>query len=83
MTKQERAKYLDKKPVAVYYPRSTGGGIEILDIENGYYDYAIVRYNLGRPQNVHKVRIRHSANNRAFFIIYDMKIYLDECMRVG
>ena len=81
MTKQERAKYLDKKPVAVY-PMSNHGGIEILDIENGYYDYAIVRYNLGRPENMHKVRIRHNAHHRSFFIIYDMRIYLDECMRV-
>lgn len=81
MTKQERAKYLDKKPVAVY-PMNNYGGLEILDIENGYYDYAIVRYNFGIPEKLHKVRVRISGRKRSFFIIYSTRIYLDECIRV-
>ena len=78
MTKQEQEKYKDLKPVAVF-PINSYDGVEILTIEYGIEDYVIVRYNQG---NIHRKRIYTSTKNRNYFNIYDMRIYLDECLKV-
>lgn len=80
MTKEEKAKYEDKRPVAVY-PMSNWGGVEILDILYGIDDYVVARYNYGEPQELHKVKINYGAKY-VTFRLGRQTIRLDDCMRV-
>lgn len=79
MTKQEQAKYLEKKPIAVY-PMSNRGGIEIMDIIHGIDDKVVYRFNFGEPKECHVAKIRGSHNR--FKTTAGYSIRLDECMRV-
>lgn len=73
MTKEEKAKYSEKKPIAVY-PLSNYGGIEILDILYGIDDYVVVRYY---GKSYHKVKLNGNS-----FRIGRLTINLINCMRV-
>jgi hypothetical protein len=79
MTKQEQAKYLEKKPIAVY-PMTNWGGIEIMDILYDVDDKVVYRFNFGEPQECHVAKIRGSHSS--FKTIAGYSIRLDECMRV-
>lgn len=81
MTKQEKAKYENKEPIAVFV-MSNFGGIEILDILYGIDDYVVYRWNFGTPTEVHKAKIHYGANHSSFRTSAGYSIRLDECMRV-
>ena len=77
MTREEKAKYQDKKAVAVY---SMGlVGYEVLDIVYGIDDYIITRYSHDR--SLHKTKIYYN-NDRTYTKLYGRRVYMDECLRV-
>lgn len=81
MTKEERKKYENKRPVAVY-PMCNLGGIEILDILYGIEDYVVYRFNFGEPQKLHRAKIRYGVDHSSFRTLAGYSVNLDECMRV-
>lgn len=81
MTKTEKKKYENEKPVAVY-TMNNWGGIEILDILYGIEDYVVYRFNFGEPQELHKAKIRYGVNHSSFRTPAGYSVRLDECMRV-
>jgi hypothetical protein len=81
MSKAEQAKYLEKRPVAVY-PMTNWGGIEIMDVLYGIDDRIVYRFNFGTPDECHVAKIRYGANHDSFKTTAGYSIRLDECMRV-
>lgn len=81
MTKEEKKVYENKKPVAVY-PMTNYGGIEILDIVYGVEDYVVYRFNFGKPQELHRAKIRYGENHSSFRTHAGYSIRLDNCMKV-
>lgn len=81
MTKEEKARYKDARPVAVY-PMTNWGGIEIMDIIYGIDDCVVYRFNFGEPKEVHKAKIRTGVNHDSFKTVAGYSVRLDECMRV-
>lgn len=81
MTKVEKEKYKDVRPIAVY-PMTNWGGVEILDVLCGIEDYAVYRFNFGEPQELHKAKIRYGANHNSFRTSAGYSVRLDECTRV-
>lgn len=87
MTKEELLEYADKKPIATHH-LSNCGGVAILDVIYGinygvvyqYYDeapaYAEIEYEVTGEQE------DESEVIRSYFKVGEMKIYLDECIRV-
>lgn len=68
------------------YPICNHGGIEILNLAyDTFKDYDIVqyRYNFGSTENekIHTVKL-YSNTRGSYFKANNMRIYLDECMRV-
>lgn len=81
MNKAEKKAYESKEPVAVY-PMSNWGGIEILDILYGIEDYVVYRFNFGKPQELHKAKIRYGVNHISFRTSAGYSIRLDAFERV-
>lgn len=87
MTDEELLEYAGKKPIATCH-LSNHGGVAILDVIHGindgvvyqYYDeapaYAEIEYEVTGEQE------DESEEMRAYFKVGEMKIYLDECIRV-
>ena len=73
MTKKEKAKYSEKKPIAVY-PLSNWGGVEILEFIYGTDDYVVARYY---GKSYHRVKINGNS-----FRIGRLTINLSDCMNV-
>lgn len=67
----------DRKPIATYC-LSNCGGVEILDVTDETVDW---RY-YDDEEGTSEIEYDTSEEARAFFMIGEMKIYLDECMKV-
>ena len=82
MTSAEKAIYRGKSTVGVH---SDFGGIEIKDILYGINDYVVcVSGTMCDNEKLHIVHERKIYyGNRPYFRLYNRRIYLDECMRVG
>lgn len=59
------------------------GGIEV-HLEEGYDPRVWWRFSIvdEKPQKWHRVKIYYNAKGRAFFKAGNMRVYLDEVMRV-
>ena len=78
MTKEEKAMYKEKKPIAVC-PMYTFGGVEILEIIDSIDgQYVVALYN----DRLHRVRVRYNSQLEPYVIIESMQIPLANFMRV-
>lgn len=71
-----RDDYKDRKPIA--YDAVNYTGLEILDIEYGIDDYAIVR---DRDGNVRKYKINYDTNGNDYIKCYGRKLPIGDFMR--
>lgn len=75
-------KYADTKAVGCYC-MSNFGGLEILDIENGFEDYAVACFNFGTGrQKIRRHKIQRTLTGRPFIRKNGIRFYFDEIMRV-
>ena len=71
-------KYADTTPIAVYC-MSNFGGLEILDNECGYEDYAIASFNFsGVRQQIKRHKICYTPWGRAYITKQGKSFYFDE-----
>jgi hypothetical protein len=84
LTKEQKAEYQKKEPVAVY-GLSNFGGIAIIDILYGIEDY-IVWYDSqiesSEKRKIHVSKIYYSENDCYFKPYGSMYIKLSECSRI-
>lgn len=84
LTKEQKAEYQKKEPVAVY-DLSNFGGIAILDIIYDTDDY-IVWYNNqieSEKRKIHISKIYYTYSDSYFMIYGSKRIKLSECLRVA
>lgn len=84
LTKEQKAEYQKKEPVAVY-GLSNFGGIAILDIIYDTDDY-IVWYNNqieSEKRKIHISKIYYTSSDSYFMIYGSKRIKLSECLRVA
>lgn len=84
LTKEQKAEYQKKEPVAVY-GLSNFGGIAILDIIYNTDDY-IVWYNNqieSEKRKIHISKIYYTSSDSYFMIYGSKRIKLSECLRVA
>lgn len=84
LTKEQKAEYQKKEPVAVY-GLSNFGGIAIIDILYGIEDY-IVWYNSqieSEKRKIHVSKIYYSENDAYFKPYGSMYIKLSDCLRIS
>ena len=72
MTKEEKQKYVDAKPIAVC-PLFAFGGVEVLAI---FGEYIVSRFN----GKIHCGRLHF--NNGFYFTVSSMRVRLEDCIRV-
>lgn len=83
LTKEQKAEYQKKEPVAVY-GLSNFGGIAILDIIYDTDDY-IVWYNNqieSEKRKIHVSKVYYSENGGYFKLYGSLYVKLSECLRV-
>ena len=77
MTRQEKREYMEMPTVAVY---SFGlAGLEIKAIEYGIEDYVVF---VAMEKTVHRTKICTPPSGTSYFRYGNLRIRLDECMRV-
>lgn len=84
LTKEQKAEYQKKEPVAVY-GLSNFGGIAILDIIYDTDDY-IVWYNNqieSEKRKIHVSKVYYTSSDSYFMIYGSKRIKLSECLRVA
>lgn len=84
LTKEQKAEYQKKEPVAVY-GLSNFGGIAILDIIYDTDDY-IVWYDSqieSEKRKIHISKIYYTSSDSYFMIYGSKRIKLSECLRVA
>lgn len=84
LTKEQKAEYQKKEPVAVY-GLSNFGGIAILDIIYDTDDY-IIWYNNqieSEKRKIHISKIYYTSSDSYFMIYGSKRIKLSECLRVA
>ena len=72
----------DERLIATY-PICNHGGIEILDFIYDINDYVSYRFNFGNTENkkIHKSQL-YTNNKGTYFKANNMRIYLNDCIRV-
>ena len=68
--------------IRFYYPATTNIHIIIYDVIYGIDDKIKFSWNIcGKVKKTRYSKIRHEKEGRSYFKSYNLKIYLDECMR--
>lgn len=83
LTKEQKAEYQKKEPIAVY-GMSNFGGIAIIDINYGINDY-IVWYDSQidiEKRKIHISKVYYSENGGFFKPYGSLYVKLSECLRV-
>lgn len=74
--------YAETKAVG-YYCMSNFGGLEILDIENGFEDYAVACFNFGTGrQQIRRHKVQVTESGRLYIRKQGRRYYFDEIMAV-
>lgn len=75
-------KYADT-PAVGYHAMSNYGGLEILDIINGWDDIAVACFNFGTGrQQIRRHKICYTMSGRPYIRKQGTRYYFDEIMRV-
>ena len=65
------------------FPMSNFGGLEVLDVLNGWDDYLVACFNFGTGrQQIRRHKVCYTENGRAYIRKQGWRFYLDQIMRV-